>query len=85
MDQQAKLAQAATEKREELREELVTVYLALEKLPAESLPVPKLAAQVPGDGSEARAPPPQALLALLAYTKQRAQDGDQEAQTIYEQ
>eukprot|EP00971_Amphidinium_carterae_P340346 6478649-Amphidinium_carterae.1 len=44
-----------------------------------------LAAQVPGDGSEVRAPPPPALLALLAYTKQRAQDGDQEAQTIYEQ
>eukprot|EP00971_Amphidinium_carterae_P123537 2446663-Amphidinium_carterae.1 len=85
MDQQAKLAQAATEKREELREELVTVYLALEKLPAESLPLPKLAAQVPGDGTEVKAPPPPALLALLAYTKQRAQDGDQEAQTIYEQ
>eukprot|EP00971_Amphidinium_carterae_P085788 1697212-Amphidinium_carterae.1 len=43
MDQQAKLAQAATTKREELREELVTVYVALEKLPADPLPLPKLA------------------------------------------
>eukprot|EP00971_Amphidinium_carterae_P294113 5839667-Amphidinium_carterae.1 len=62
MDQQAKLAQAATVKREELREEPVTVYLALEKLPAEPF-----------------------LFALMAYTRQRAQEGDQEAQTICEQ
>eukprot|EP00971_Amphidinium_carterae_P008922 176000-Amphidinium_carterae.1 len=58
MDQQAKLAQAATVKREEFREELVSVYLALEKLPAEPLPLPKLAAQVPGDGPGMPAPPP---------------------------
>eukprot|EP00971_Amphidinium_carterae_P200344 3975817-Amphidinium_carterae.1 len=42
MDQQAKVAQEATQKREQLREELVTVYLALQKLPAEPLPLPKL-------------------------------------------
>eukprot|EP00971_Amphidinium_carterae_P076297 1506858-Amphidinium_carterae.1 len=85
MDQQAKLAQAATAKREELREELVSVYLALEKLPAEPLPLPKLASQVPGDGPGMLAPPPPAMIALMAYTKQKAQEGDQEAQTIYEQ
>eukprot|EP00971_Amphidinium_carterae_P217971 4326965-Amphidinium_carterae.1 len=38
MDQQAKMAQEATTKREQFKEELVTVYLALERLPAEPLP-----------------------------------------------
>eukprot|EP00971_Amphidinium_carterae_P272864 5415562-Amphidinium_carterae.1 len=85
MDQQAKVAQEATQKREQFREELVTVYLALEKLPAESLPLPKLSTQTSGDGPGAPAPPPLAMLALLNYTKQKAQEGDQEAQTIYEQ
>eukprot|EP00971_Amphidinium_carterae_P146186 2897782-Amphidinium_carterae.1 len=41
MDQQAKLAQETTRKRDQLREELVTVYVRLEKLPTEPLPVPK--------------------------------------------
>eukprot|EP00971_Amphidinium_carterae_P332317 6466417-Amphidinium_carterae.1 len=87
MDQQAKLAQAATVKREEFREELVSVYLALEKLPAESLPN-ALAQTCCGStwrwAWHAGSPPP-AMIALMAYTKQKAQEGEQEAQSIYEQ
>eukprot|EP00971_Amphidinium_carterae_P088383 1748707-Amphidinium_carterae.1 len=56
MDQQAKVAQEATQKREQLREELVTVYLALEKLPAEPLPLPKPSTQASGDGPGAPGP-----------------------------
>eukprot|EP00971_Amphidinium_carterae_P248009 4924452-Amphidinium_carterae.1 len=85
MDVQAKVAQEATQKREQFREELVSVYLALEKLPAESLPLPKLSSQPAAAGPGVPAPPPPAMLALLNYTRQKAQDGDQEAQTIYEQ
>eukprot|EP00971_Amphidinium_carterae_P008033 158862-Amphidinium_carterae.1 len=44
MAQQTKIVQEATEAREKLKEELITVYLRLEKLPSEELPVPKLAA-----------------------------------------
>eukprot|EP00971_Amphidinium_carterae_P217390 4315744-Amphidinium_carterae.1 len=85
MDQQTKVAQEATQRREQFREELVTVYLALEKLPAEPLPLPKLSTQNSGEGPGVPAPPPLAMLALLNYTKQKAQEGDQETQTIYEQ
>eukprot|EP00971_Amphidinium_carterae_P135772 2689996-Amphidinium_carterae.1 len=38
---QRKVLQQASQKRDSLREELVTVYLHLQKLPKEELPVPK--------------------------------------------
>eukprot|EP00971_Amphidinium_carterae_P013561 267236-Amphidinium_carterae.1 len=67
MDQQTKILEAALAERERLKEELVTVYLRLEKLPSDSLPVPKAAlvpsysgqgepAQLPGPGQPAPTP-----------------------------
>eukprot|EP00971_Amphidinium_carterae_P287650 5710708-Amphidinium_carterae.1 len=85
MDQQAKIAQEANSKREQFREELVTVYVCLEKLPTEPWPVPKTPAASSGDGPGAPAQTPEALLAMMAFTKSKAQEGDQEAQVIYEQ
>eukprot|EP00971_Amphidinium_carterae_P312850 6217513-Amphidinium_carterae.1 len=88
MDQQAKIAQEANNKREQLREELVTVYVRLEKLPPEPLPVPKTPAEAAapsGDGPSLPAQTPETLLALMAFAKSKAQEGDREAQIIYEQ
>eukprot|EP00971_Amphidinium_carterae_P001421 28504-Amphidinium_carterae.1 len=59
MDQQAKIAQEANNKWEQFREELVMVYLSLEKFPTEPLPVPK----TPAAPSGAR-PRPLALSSL---------------------
>eukprot|EP00971_Amphidinium_carterae_P348871 6490715-Amphidinium_carterae.2 len=69
MDQQVKIAQEANNKREQLREELVTVYVHLEKLPPELLPVPKAPVATSGDGPGGPAQTPEALLAMMAFTK----------------
>eukprot|EP00971_Amphidinium_carterae_P342073 6481230-Amphidinium_carterae.1 len=41
MDHQTKILETANAERERLKEELISVYLRLEKLPNDSLPVPK--------------------------------------------
>eukprot|EP00971_Amphidinium_carterae_P180090 3572223-Amphidinium_carterae.1 len=40
MDHQAQIVEKANAERERLKEELISVYLRLEKLPSDSLPVP---------------------------------------------
>eukprot|EP00971_Amphidinium_carterae_P256902 5100295-Amphidinium_carterae.1 len=84
MDQQTKILEEAT----------ATVYLRLEKLPSDSLPVPKTAV-VPsysGQGEPAPfavpgqpAPTPEVLLTLMAFAQHKARNGDQEAQKVYDQ
>eukprot|EP00971_Amphidinium_carterae_P162784 3227282-Amphidinium_carterae.1 len=41
MDHQTQIVDKANAERERLKEELITVYLRLEQLPSDSLPVPK--------------------------------------------
>eukprot|EP00971_Amphidinium_carterae_P296200 5883630-Amphidinium_carterae.1 len=94
MDQQTKILETANAERERLKEELITVYLRLEKLPSDSLPVPK-AALVPsysGQGEPAQlsgpgqpAPTPEVLLTLMAFAQHKARNGDHEAQRVYDQ
>eukprot|EP00971_Amphidinium_carterae_P294151 5840357-Amphidinium_carterae.1 len=43
MDHQTSILEAANAERDRLKEELISVYLRLEKLPSDSLPVPKAA------------------------------------------
>eukprot|EP00971_Amphidinium_carterae_P016850 332601-Amphidinium_carterae.1 len=43
MDHQTSILEAANAERDRLKEELISVYLRLEKLPSVSLPVPKAA------------------------------------------
>eukprot|EP00971_Amphidinium_carterae_P315269 6266148-Amphidinium_carterae.2 len=62
MDQQTNIAQKTNNKREQFRQELVTVYVHLEKLPPEPVPVPKTPAVPSGDGPGALAPTSEALL-----------------------
>eukprot|EP00971_Amphidinium_carterae_P327334 6458647-Amphidinium_carterae.1 len=94
VDHQTKILDAANAKRDRLKEELITVYLRLEKLPSDSLPVPKPAlvpsysgpgepAQLSGPGQPA--PPPEVLLTLMAFAQHKARNGDQEAQKVYDQ
>eukprot|EP00971_Amphidinium_carterae_P226825 4498476-Amphidinium_carterae.2 len=94
MDQHTKIVQEATEAREQLKEELITVCLRLEKLPSEELPVPKLAAapSYTGQGEPAQhdglgnpAPTPATLLTLMACAKNKAREEDEEAQRVYDQ
>eukprot|EP00971_Amphidinium_carterae_P048797 961711-Amphidinium_carterae.1 len=82
MDQQAKIAQEANRKRDQFREELVTVF---GEAPKRDLPVPETPAATSSNGPGAPAQNPEALLATLAFTKSMAQDGNQEAQVIHEQ
>eukprot|EP00971_Amphidinium_carterae_P284711 5652680-Amphidinium_carterae.1 len=94
MDQQTKIAQEAMTLREQLKEELITVYLRLEKLPSVPLPVPKHASApsyvgpgVPAlsEGLGQPAPTPENLLSLMAFAKSKAREGDREAQEVYDQ
>eukprot|EP00971_Amphidinium_carterae_P162786 3227322-Amphidinium_carterae.1 len=41
MDHQTQIVEKTNVERERLKEELITVYLRLDKLPSDSLPVPK--------------------------------------------
>eukprot|EP00971_Amphidinium_carterae_P060904 1205496-Amphidinium_carterae.1 len=84
MDQQTKITQEANNNREQ-REELVTVHVRLERLPAEPVPVPKTPAIPSGNGPGAPEKTPGSLLALMAFARSKAQEGDREAQVIYEQ
>eukprot|EP00971_Amphidinium_carterae_P248424 4931846-Amphidinium_carterae.1 len=94
MDHQTKLVDDANAERERLKEELITVYLRLEQLPSDSLPVPKpsLVPSYSGQGVPAPSkepglpvPTPEVLLTLMAFTQQKARNGDQEAQQVYDQ
>eukprot|EP00971_Amphidinium_carterae_P260903 5175960-Amphidinium_carterae.1 len=64
MDPQTKIMQEASQK----RDALVAVYLRLERLPKEELPLPKTPVATVS-----------ALLEMLAFTKAKAEDGDLEA------
>eukprot|EP00971_Amphidinium_carterae_P030934 608824-Amphidinium_carterae.1 len=79
MDKQAKLAQEATRKRNQLGEELVTAYVRLERLPKEPLPVPKTPVATSSDLPGGPAPDSEALLAMLAFAETQAEGGNSEA------
>eukprot|EP00971_Amphidinium_carterae_P337269 6473997-Amphidinium_carterae.1 len=94
MDHQTKLVDNANAERERLKEELITVYLRLEQLPNDSLPEPKpaLVPSYSGQGEPAHlkepgqpVPTPEVLLTLMAFTQQKARNGDSEAQKMYDQ
>eukprot|EP00971_Amphidinium_carterae_P046538 916857-Amphidinium_carterae.1 len=66
-----KLIQEVVDSRDALREELVEVYVRVRRLPKKELPLPKEATRVPTSFT--------VLESLLAFAKEKADKGDQEA------